>query len=231
VGGLRFDGQYVGSDGCLCGAGRAASIPDAQFAAAGRIGRAAPKLADPVAAWVRESKLPALQWRGGEPLSLQEVRYLLYRQSRAREIRPDIEVKPMFGLIDRAGSGAFAAAILQGFLASDADAGERWALTVAGLLGDDRLVPALSGQIREWVEKGRKGTLTTSPDGHDLVATGYGNVRTQKIRPWIGATYQYEGLKFRYQFEFLDKDQYRAPVEPNQKWRVFRSKASLEVSW
>ena len=36
------------------------------------------------------------------------MRYLLYRQSRAKEMRPDVEAKPLYALIDRDGSGDFA---------------------------------------------------------------------------------------------------------------------------
>ena len=48
------------------------------------------KLAEPVAKWAEPAKLPPLKWaEGGKPLGRDVVAYLLYRQSRAKEIRPD----------------------------------------------------------------------------------------------------------------------------------------------
>jgi hypothetical protein len=122
-----------------------------------RIERAADKLGAPLVKWLDEKKLPPLHYAGKkrETLSPPEVRYLLYRQSRAREMRADVEAKPLYALIDRATSGDFALAVLQRFLASDMAAEDRWALAAAGLLGDDRIVPVLMQQIRAWVDKNR----------------------------------------------------------------------------
>jgi len=47
----------------------------------------------------------------------------------------------------------------------------------------------------------------------------------------VGLTYEYEGLKLGYRLEFLDKYQWRRPVDENQHWLVVRSKATMEVAW
>jgi hypothetical protein len=120
-----------------------------------RIAKTAPKLKEPVSAWAAPDKLPPVRWTDGKPLSKEAVAYLIYRQSRAKEIAPDIEAAPMFDLIDRESSGDFARAILKGFLASKQDADDKWALALVGLLGDDRLVPDLIAEIRDWVDKNR----------------------------------------------------------------------------
>ena len=121
-----------------------------------RIARTAEKLEKPVADWIDEKKLPPLCFaKGGEKLKPQTVRYLLYRQSRAREMRPDIECKPLYALIDRKTSGDFALAVLQIFLGSKMAAEDRWALAIAGILGDDRIVAVLMNQIRVWVDANR----------------------------------------------------------------------------
>ena len=117
-----------------------------------RIRRAAPKLQVPAADWLDESRLPALRYRDGAPLNPKATRYLLYRQSRAKEVRPDVEARPLYALIDRTTSGAFALEVFRQFAGSKADAKDRWALAIAGLLGDDRLVPILNQSITTWAD-------------------------------------------------------------------------------
>ncbi len=124
-----------------------------------RIDRTADKLAKPAAAWIDEQRLPPLAFaKGGEKLKPQAVRYLLYRQSRAREMQPDVECKPLYALIDRKTSGDFALAVLRMYFGGKMAAEDRWALAVAGLLGDDRVVAVLLQQIRAWVD-GKRGKL------------------------------------------------------------------------
>ena len=122
-----------------------------------RIERAGDKLQTPLAKWLNEKKLPALSYAGkpAGKLPPQAVRYLCYRQSRAKEIRADVEAKPLFAMIDRKTSGDFALSVFEMFRGSAMAAEDRWALTVAGLLGDDRLVPPLMQQIRKWVDNNR----------------------------------------------------------------------------
>jgi len=78
----------------------------------------------------------------------------------------------------------------------------------------------VGGQFDYWREDNRKGTLEQ----------GYGDDRTYKGKGFFGLTWEYEGLKFRYYFEYVYKDQHRER-EPDQLFKVFRSKASLEVAW
>ena len=70
-------------------------------------------------------------------------------------MRADIEARPLFAQLDRSSSGDLALAVLQAFLASRADAEDRWTMGFAALVGDDRLVPVLSRQIKEWAESMR----------------------------------------------------------------------------
>ncbi len=136
-----------------------------------RIARAAFKLKEPPAGWISEAKLPALQFKDGKPLGREAIRYLLYRQSRAREICADVEAKPLYALIDRSKSGDFALEILNRLLASKAGAGDRWALAVAGLLGDDRVVPILNQQIRHWADSGRGKMAEYAVEALSLLGT------------------------------------------------------------
>lgn len=122
-----------------------------------RVERAQAKLAAPLPAWLNEQKLPPLKFAGkqGETLSPQHVRYLIYRQSRAKEMRADVEAKPLYALLDRESSGDFGLFILQSFFGSKMEAEDRWALALAGLTGDDRCVTAIQQQIRKWVDSNR----------------------------------------------------------------------------
>jgi hypothetical protein len=117
--------------------------------------RAAAKLTSPPAKWVNVAALPPLTTTGGDRLDERTVTYLLYRQSRSKEMEPDVEAKALYALIDRGTSGEFALAIWAAFLASGAAAKDRWAMAVAALLGDDRLVPSMVRQIQEWPKRSR----------------------------------------------------------------------------
>lgn len=122
-----------------------------------RVARSADKLEQPPPKWLAESKLPPLFYAGARPEKLPQetVRYLLYRQSRAKEMRADIEAKPLYALIDRKRSGDFALTVLEMFCTGPTDSEDRWSLALAGLLGDDRVVPPIMQQIRTWVEGSR----------------------------------------------------------------------------
>lgn len=96
-------------------------------------------------------------------------------------------------------------------------------LTWKGKIGyylADGLLVEIGGQIDRWWEENRKGTKEQ----------GYGDDKTSKEKVYAGLTYDFEGIKFKYHFEYIHKYQDREREE-NQLWNVFRSKASLEVAW
>ncbi|MBN9691616.1 MAG: DUF4132 domain-containing protein [Verrucomicrobia bacterium] len=105
--------------------------------------------------WLNLQRLPALPRTSGSPLSPEERLYLIYRQSRVKEMRADLEARPLLKSLDRSASGAFAVEVVTAFLGSKQEADDRWALALAALTGDDRLVPLLSAQIREWADAQR----------------------------------------------------------------------------
>ncbi|HAB19428.1 MAG TPA: DUF4132 domain-containing protein [Verrucomicrobiota bacterium] len=132
---------------------KASMVDQKQVEAA--IASAAPKIKDAPAAWIKESALPAIYFVDGKTLERDAVRYLLYRQSREKEITADTEAALLYAVIDRKRSGEFALAVLTGYLGSALDAKDRWALALAGILGDDRIVPILTKRIAEWAEAAR----------------------------------------------------------------------------
>jgi hypothetical protein len=119
------------------------------------ISHASPKIKSLPADWINESALPAIYFADGKALDKDAVRYLLYRQSREKEIVADTEAALLYPVLDRKRSGDFALAVLNNYLGSQLDAKERWALAVAGLLGDDRVVPLLTRRIADWAEAAR----------------------------------------------------------------------------
>ena len=120
-----------------------------------RIERSAGKVAKFDCKWLDVKNLPPLTVEKHK-LDEQSVRYLLYRQTRSKGMWADIEAKPLFQKIDRSTSGDFALAVLNTFLATEKqEASDRWALAIAGLLGDNRIVPILSKQVQKWADASR----------------------------------------------------------------------------
>jgi len=113
------------------------------------------KIAGPPVAWLDPQKLPAPKLKNGSKLPADSLLYLLHRQSRVKDMRADIEAKPLFAQLDRNTSGELALAVLQAFFASEAEADDRWTMAFAAILGDDRLVPVFSRQIKEWADNMR----------------------------------------------------------------------------
>jgi hypothetical protein len=129
----------------------AALSPEEQQA---RIAKTLAKSKSSPAEWLAPESL-SFKRRDGSSLSSDEVLYLLIRQSRCKEMRADLEAKPVYASLDRAACADSALALVQSFLGSPQDAADRWVLTLAALTGDDRLVPVLRKAILDWAEKSR----------------------------------------------------------------------------
>ena len=100
-------------------------------------------------------RLPPLRYADGSLLEPETDPILLYRQSRVKELRRDVEARPLYALIDRGSGSDFALAVIKQFTASSTDASGRWALALACLLGDDRVVAVLGSLIPKWVDTTR----------------------------------------------------------------------------
>ncbi len=98
----------------------------------------------------------ALRWASGTPLPEAVVRFLIYRQSRAKPDRLDPQLAPALALIDRAGAGGLALALWEGWIARGADSQEARLLPLIGALADERLVPLLRKQIDSWAKANRR---------------------------------------------------------------------------
>jgi hypothetical protein len=103
------------------------------------------KLNRPVKAWLDVSSLPRLYWsESGMELSDIEMKYLFYRQNREKQITVEGEIQALLKHIDHHKSGDFAHALFELLMANGGPAAKnRFALTLAGVLGDERLVAPL----------------------------------------------------------------------------------------
>lgn len=103
----------------------------------------------PKAPWLSPEKLPPLFTKDGSELSELARTFLFQRQAREKGEVND-EVQPMLAHLDRARNAPFAHALLDQWLASDMKAATRWALDVAGITGDDSIIPRLIEPIEKW---------------------------------------------------------------------------------
>ncbi len=86
-------------------------------------------------------------------------------------------------------------------------------------------------QFDRWDETHRSGTrvVSTRADGSQEVS-GVGDYLTVKHRPFVGFAFSFGGAQLRYEMQYLAKDQERE-FDVDQRWRVWRSKAAMEVAW
>ncbi|MDJ1496142.1 DUF4132 domain-containing protein [Cytophagaceae bacterium DM2B3-1] len=113
------------------------------------------KISESPISWIKPDALPTLYKTDGTAVTTDEVIFLLYRMSRAKGIRPDLEAKVLLSLIDRSKSGDFAKKLFKLYIDNGADAKQKYCLTLAGLLGDDETVNLLRNQVNTWVDNSR----------------------------------------------------------------------------
>ncbi|HEU0036182.1 MAG TPA: DUF4132 domain-containing protein [Kofleriaceae bacterium] len=101
------------------------------------------KLAAPVAKWLDEKKLPPLTWAGGKAkVDVETVRFLLQRQTRLADIAPEPEARDVYPRIAR--NAAFGDKLLALIVKNGgANAKNRFALTVLGMLAGDSVIETL----------------------------------------------------------------------------------------
>jgi predicted DNA-binding WGR domain protein/Leucine-rich repeat (LRR) protein len=118
------------------------------------------KLGKPAAKWLDEKALPKLKWNDKKPIENEVVQFLFHRQTRQKEIIPDPEVKDIYPLIEKESGGEFAVSLLKLILKNGgAKAPNRFALSVVGLLGDDRIIEPLQKLAIESMNENSCATL------------------------------------------------------------------------
>lgn len=109
----------------------------------------------PSCSWLNITSLPPIHNSEDSILPETAVTYLIAKQSKHKEIAAAPDILPLLAHIDRNSSAPFALALVEGFLNSDQAAADRWALTLGGLLGDNRIIPPLLSRINDWCENSR----------------------------------------------------------------------------
>lgn len=152
------------------------------------------KLSRPVEKWLDESALPPLYLLDGSPLTTDMLRFLLYRMSRVKEIRPDVEAKPLLRLIDRSRSGDFAAHLFKIYIHNDGDAKLKYLLTLAALTGDEQLAEELYDAVQHWINTRRLkmaehgvSALAIQGSGKALRAVEFLSRKYRVRKPGVGA--------------------------------------------
>ena len=113
------------------------------------------KLAKPVEVWLDETSLPSLCDHSGKQLSNDQVRFLLYRMSRVKEMRSDIEAKYIIQTIDKEKAGDFGLELIKLYMDKNAKPEFRWLMALAALLGNDAAVDKIRTTINKWMEENR----------------------------------------------------------------------------
>lgn len=119
------------------------------------IKRSSKGLRVPSSSWLVIKSLPILTITDGMSLPEAAVTLLIAKQSKLKEITAAPDILPLLAHIDREKSAPFAAALVEGFLNSQQAAADRWALTLGGLLGDNRIINLLLPRIQGWCENAR----------------------------------------------------------------------------
>ena len=119
------------------------------------VARNSKNLKIPKCLWLDIAKLSPPIGTDGNSLSLSVITFLIAKQSNHKEISAAPDILPLLAHIDREKSAPFAAALVEGFLNSQQAAADRWALTLGGLLGDNRIINLLLPRIQGWCENAR----------------------------------------------------------------------------
>ena len=104
----------------------------------------------PTAPWLDAGSLPPLFTRDGAQVSERARTFLFQVQAREGSGEVSSEALPLVSHLDRERNAPFAHALLDQWLASDMKASTRWAVDVAGLTGDDGIIPRLVSPVPEW---------------------------------------------------------------------------------
>lgn len=117
--------------------------------------KAAKRLKLPKGNWINLDALPTLSSREGTPLADHTLTFLVSKQSKHKTIDAAPDILPVLAHLDRAQTTDWALALFEQWLASPQAAGDRWVLTLTGLLSDTRGISILKAPIQSWADNSR----------------------------------------------------------------------------
>lgn len=109
----------------------------------------------PVVKWMDLTSLPRLRRKNGDEAGEAAAWFLIEVQKKFGEIGSAQDAQQLFASLDPVGNADFAFHLLSAFLGSEQKASDRWALTLGGLLGDNRTITLLLPRINDWCENSR----------------------------------------------------------------------------
>ncbi len=125
--------------------------------------------------WLREAHgdaaKPPLVASDGVALTPTALQELFALQAKEKALRAAEGVAPWIATLTPRANGAFALTLLEQWLASSQDAGDRFALALAGLVGDDRVVARLLPCLPKWCEESRHKLAEYAASAIALVAS------------------------------------------------------------
>jgi hypothetical protein len=113
------------------------------------------KLGKPLEEWLNEESLPSLYYKNGKQLHSNAVRFLLYRMSRVKTMRSDVEARLIIDHIDKEKSADFALHLIKLFIDKGTKPEHKYLLAIAALLGNDTVVDKIRITINKWIEDSR----------------------------------------------------------------------------
>lgn len=113
------------------------------------------KLAKPEEPWLAEEDLPSVYFTSGRQLTVEEVRFLLYRMSRVKGMRSDVEARYLLDLLDREKAASFAKAVIRLYMDKGARPEYKYLLALAALLGNDEVVDKLRTVTNGFIDDNR----------------------------------------------------------------------------
>jgi hypothetical protein len=113
------------------------------------------KLNKPVEAWLDEDELPSLYYTTGKELNKDERRFLLYRMSRVKAMRSDMEARYILQFIDKEKAAHFALELIKLYKEKGAKPEHKYLMALAALLGNDDVVDKIRTTTNNWIEEGR----------------------------------------------------------------------------
>lgn len=109
----------------------------------------------PKRGWLNLKGLVLTDDEGNAP-SEKALWFLIGQQARHKLIEPAPAIVPLLARLPRERNSDVAMTLLKQWSASAQAASDRWVLTLAGLLGDQRVVPTITASVHRWCKDKRK---------------------------------------------------------------------------